>query len=342
MTKQIQWFVSIFVSAAIFMLVGTFTGVSNSKAATANLSDGTYTVPALVRKTGEDLPSDAQNFFDQTARVEVANGQYTIHLTLIKKGETYITGMKMDKVPVTITGTSVTVTLPNPDSQIVVDFNLDLSQFGMGKVNESARFVFDWAHAKKDGAAVTTPATPNTTTSPTVDSSSSSLPSVSSQSTATSSSVVASSSSSSAASSSTTDVPGIIQTAPVTGTTSTAGTVTKKVAVGQPLNTKSHVTKYLAKTAEVKKQGKHYVVTMRASYKKSLNFSRKAIRPVSVNGTKLKSAVVKYGQTKTTYTMAYTYTVSSLQALKKPVLAKLQVVVPRMHVNHVVALHLTA
>ncbi len=109
----------------------------------------------------------------------------------------------------------------------------------------------------------------------------------------------------------------------------------KYVVLKADSNAKSEANQYYTHVANVKKVSNHYNVGLKVSYKKSLRLGAKAVKPISVGNEKVKPSTVKYGATKTTYTMAYSFNIKSTKTLKKIVKAKIHVAVPYMNISQV-------
>lgn len=265
----------------------------------------------------------ANHFFDQTAQVTVSKGTYTTVITT--NGANYIASMTMGDqtaLPIVTSGNNGTLTfnLTNPSSIMPVSFTLHNIPI-LGQMQESADFSFDWADAFKvpgSDAATTTTTDSSTTTEPAATSSSATAPAVTSSS----------------------------ATTPTTTTTSTATTKKKTTAKAKvptttrkyvvlkgDSNSKSMANKYYTRTALIKKIAKHYNVQLKVAYKKNLKLGSKAVRPVTINGRKVKSSVVSYGQTTNYYTMTYSFNVSSFKTLKKVIKGSIHVAVPQAQIN---------
>ncbi|WP_283679172.1 NEAT domain-containing protein [Lentilactobacillus sp. Marseille-Q4993] len=97
-------------------------------------------------------------------------------------------------------------------------------------------------------------------------------------------------------------------------------------------NKKSEANKYFTHVANVKKSGNHYNVFLYVSYKKNLKLGSRAVIPVSINGGRAKA--VKYGSTKSNYTVRYGFTVKSLNKVSRKVVnGKIHVKVPYMNIS---------
>lgn len=166
----IQWFVT-----AFFVFLIGLTMTSPAKADQANLSDGTYTVPVTLLKAGSSSTSIANQFFTQTANVKVTGGTYQIQLQT--NGADYITSVTVGGQPVNEdksgSNANLTVNLTNPSDLVPVTFGLQVP--GLGKMNPSAQFQFNWSSATRtqgstpeaatSSNATATPATPVATPS---------------------------------------------------------------------------------------------------------------------------------------------------------------------------------
>lgn len=110
-------------------------------------------------------------------------------------------------------------------------------------------------------------------------------------------------------------------------------TTRKYVVLKGDSNAKSMANQYYTRTVVIKKVAKHYNVQLKVAYKKSLKLGSKAVRPVTINGRKVKSSVVSYGQTSKYYTMTYSFNISSFKTLKKVIKGSIHVVVPQAQIN---------
>ena len=348
----IQWFVT-----AFFVFLIGLTMTSPAKADQANLSDGTYTVPVTLLKAGSSLTSIANQFFTQTANVKVTGGTYQIQLQT--NGADYITSVTVGGQPVNEdksgSNANLTVNLTNPRDLVPVTFGLQVP--GLGKMNPSAQFQFNWSsatrtqgstpEAAKSSNATATPATPinpSATTTPAkpVNPSQSTTPAkpVNPSATTTPATPVATSSSE-ASSVSTSSTSKTVTREPNMVPSTTSGskkTVSKKsgyawkyVVLKANSNAKSIANKYYTHTTRVKKVNKHYNVLLKVSYKKALKLGSKAVRPVSINGRKPLS--VTYGATAKTYNLTYSFNISSINRLKKIVAGKIHVTVPYANIS---------
>lgn len=312
----IQWFVT-----AFFVFLIGLTMTSPAKADQANLSDGTYTVPVTLLKAGSSLTSIANQFFTQTANVKVTGGTYQIQLQT--NGADYITSVTVGGQPVNEdksgSNANLTVNLTNPRDLVPVTFGLQVP--GLGTMNPSAQFQFNWSSATR-----TQGSTPEAATS--------------SNATATPATPVATSSSE-ASSVSTSSTSKTVTREPNMVPSTTSGskkTVSKKsgyawkyVVLKADSNAKSIANKYYTHTTRVKKVNKHYNVLLKVSYKKALKLGSKAVRPVSINGRKPLS--VTYGATAKTYNLTYSFNISSINRLKKIVAGKIHVTVPYANIS---------
>lgn len=322
MKRKFVHFIQFMFVAIIFAFVGGAT--STAKADSANLVDGSYTVPVTLLKSGSSSQSMANHFFEQTAQVTVDQGNYKTVITT--NGANYIASMTMagqSASPIITSGNNGTMTfnLTNPNNTIPVSFvlyNIPL----IGQMQESATFSFNWTAAVKQPGSDTTssttavePTNSNTdpsTTTPTSSSSSATTPTENSSSTAP------------------VKTPTIKK---VASKTNVPTTTRKYVVLKGDSNSKSMANKYFTRTAIIKKIAKHYNVQLEVSYKKSLKLGSKAVRPVTINGRKVKSSVVHYGQTSKNYTMTYSFNVSSFKTLKKIIKGSIHVVVPQAQIN---------
>lgn len=310
-------------TAIILLFIGGM--ITNVKADSVTLGDGSYTVPVTLLKSGSSSQSIANHFFDQTAQVTVSQGNY--QTTITTNGANYIASMTMagqTATPVITSGKNGTLTfnLTNPSDNIPVTFvlyNIPL----IGQMQESATFSFNWTAAAKQPesditqnvAPVTTPTTSTTdptTTAPTSSSNSTTSPSDNS----TSSTPV--------------KTPA---TESVTSKTAVPTTTRKYVVLKGDSNSKSMANQYFTRTAIIKKIAKHYNVQLKVAYKKSLKLGSRAVRPVTINGRKVKSSVVSYGKTAKNYTMTYSFNISSFKTLKKLIKGSIHVVVPQAQIN---------
>lgn len=312
----IQWFVT-----AFFVFLIGLTMTSPAKADQANLSDGTYTVPVTLLKAGSSSTSIANKFFTQTANVKVTGGTYQIQLQT--NGADYITSVTVGGQPVNEdksgSNANLTVNLTNPSDLVPVTFGLQVP--GLGKMNPSAQFQFNWSSATRtqgstpeaatSSNATATPATPVATPSS-----------------------EASSVSTSSTSKTVTREPNMVPST-TSGSKKTvskkSGYVWKYVVLKANLNAKSIANKYYTHTTRVKKVNKHYNVLLKVSYKKALKLGSKAVRPVSINGRKPLS--VTYGATAKTYNLTYSFNISSINRLKKIVAGKIHVTVPYANIS---------
>ncbi|EHL97647.1 iron transport-associated domain protein [Lentilactobacillus parafarraginis F0439] len=304
--------------SAIMIFIFAIFASQPAKADSANLSDGTYTVPVTLLKAGSNSTSIANMFFTQSANVTVANGSYQIQLQT--SGAQYITSMTVGGQAVTQDPSGhITVTLTNPSELEPVSFGLKVPI--IGTMNQNAQFDFKWGSAQKDPTAAATPA---------ASSSSATTPA------ATSSSAPAAAASSSASSSSAvTREPNMAPSKTTATKKTTAKTTSKSTWTYTVLkasgNSKSIANKYYTHVASVKKVNKHYNVVLKVSYKKSLKLGSKAVRPVSINNHK--PSAVKYGATKSTYNMTYAFNVASTNTLKKIIKGKIHVKVPYLNIS---------
>ncbi|KRL11861.1 LPXTG-motif cell wall anchor domain-containing protein [Lentilactobacillus otakiensis DSM 19908 = JCM 15040] len=304
--------------AIIFTFVGGALS-STAKADSVNLSDASYTVPVTLLKSGSTSQSMANHFFDQTAQVTVSNGTYKTVLTT--NGANYIASMTMGGQsvgPVITSGNNGTLTfnLTNPSNIMPVSFtlyNIPIIQ----TMYETADFSFNWAAAVKvpgSDTSTTNNSTDTNTTTPAATSSSTTEPS--------------------ATSSSTTPAPTTVTTTKKATSKAKVPTTTRKyVVLKGDSNSKSMANKYYTRTAVIKKIAKHYNVQLKVAYKKNLKLGSKAVRPVTINGRKVKSSVVNYGKTTNYYTMTYSFNVSSFKTLKKVIKGSIHVVVPQAQIS---------
>ncbi|MFW2875976.1 NEAT domain-containing protein [Lentilactobacillus buchneri] len=322
MKKRFVHFIQFVFVAIIFAFVGGAFS-SNAKADSVNLSDASYTVPITLLKSGSSSQSIANHFFDQTAQVTVSKGTYTTVITT--NGANYIASMTMGDqtaLPIVTSGNNGTLTfnLTNPSSTMPVSFTLHNIPI-LGQMQESADFSFDWADAVKvpgSDAATTTTTDSSTTTEPAATSSSATTPAATSSSATTP----------------TTTTTSTVTTKKKTTTKAKVPTTTRKyVVLKGDSNSKSMANQYYTRTAVIKKIAKHYNVQLKVAYKKNLKLGSKAVRPVTINGRKVKSSVVSYGQTTNYYTMTYSFNVSSFKTLKKVIKGSIHVVVPQAQIN---------
>ncbi len=313
MKKQSMHFIQLVFVAIIFTIAGG-AFANATKADSANLSDGIYTVPVTLLKSGSSTTSMANHFFDQTANVTVSKGNYKTVLTT--NGANYIASMSMGGQSVGPTITSgnngtLTFNLTNPSNIIPVSFTL----YNIPLINtmqESADFSFNWANATKQ-ADLPEDTSTTTDTTPAADSSS-----------ATSSSTT-----------STTTQPATPTTTKTTTTKkSTVPTTTRTyVVLKGDSNSKSMANKYYTRKAVIKKVAKHYNVQLKVAYKKSLKLGSKAVRPVTINGKKVKASTVTYGKSGSNYTMTYSFNIASLKTLKHVIKGSIHVVVPYANIS---------
>lgn len=321
MKKSFVHFIQFIFLAIVFTFVGGSLA-NTAKADSVNLSDASYTVPVTLLKSGSSSQSMANHFFSQTAQVTVSNGTYKTVLTT--NGANYIASMTMggQSVGPTITsGNNGTLTfdLTNPSNIIPVSFvlyNIPIIQ----SMQESADFSFNWAAAVKVPGSDTSSTETSTDSNPT--------PAATSSSTSTTEP---------SATSSSTPAPAPTTTQPTTKKASTkikVPTTTRKyVVLKGDSNSKSMANQYYTRTAVIKKIAKHYNVQLKVAYKKNLKLGSKAVRPVTINGRKVKSSVVSYGKTTNYYTMTYSFNVSSFKTLKKVIKGSIHVVVPQAQIN---------
>ncbi|WP_462394850.1 NEAT domain-containing protein [Lentilactobacillus parabuchneri] len=357
MKKRFVHFIQFVFVTIIFAFVGGAFS-SNAKADSVNLSDASYTVPITLLKSGSSAPSMASGFFDQPAQVTVSKGTYTIVITT--NGANYIASMTMGDqtaLPIVTSGNNGTLTfnLANPSSIMPVSFALHNIP-GLGQMQEPADFSFDWTKAAKvpgSDATTTTTTDSSTTTEPAATSSSATTPAATSSSATTPTTTTTSTDSSTttepAATSSSATTPAATSSSATTPTTTTTSTATTKkkttakakvptttrkyVVLKGDSNSKSMANQYYTRTAVIKKIAKHYNVQLKVAYKKNLKLGSKAVRPVTINGRKVKSSVVSYGQTTNYYTMTYSFNVSSFKTLKKVIKGSIHVVVPQAQIN---------
>lgn len=308
------------VSAIIILFVGLFTAQA-VKADSTSLSDGTYTVPYTILKDGSNDTSEANQFFSSSANVNVTGEKYAFQLTT--NGSQYIRAMVVGGQYANLNGSQVTFTLTNP--QVLEPVSFALSVPVIGSMNEVARFQFNWGAATKTASSTSstsTGSTSGTTSTATTTDTSSTAP-------------VSSTSSSSA--SNTSREPNMAPsktTAKKTTTSSSKKTATwKYVVLKSNSNAKSMANQYYTHVATVKKVNKHYNVRLKVSYKKSLKLGPKAVKPISIGSTKVKASAIKYGSTKKTYNMTYSFNISKLSKLKKIISGKIHVTVPFIHMS---------
>lgn len=143
MKRNFVHFIQFLFVAIIFAFIGGATGTA--KADSANLGDGSYTVPVTLLKSGSSSQSMANHFFEQTAQVTVDQGNYKTVITT--NGANYIASMTMagqSASPIITSGNNGTMTfnLTNPNNTIPVSFvlyNIPL----IGQMQESATFSFN-------------------------------------------------------------------------------------------------------------------------------------------------------------------------------------------------------
>lgn len=121
MRKRFVHFIQAIFVAIIFLVIGGTAANADS----ANLTDGSYTVPITLLKSGSSSQSMANHFFEQTAQVTVSQGNYKTDITT--NGANYIASVTMagqTASPVITSGNNGTLTfnLKNPDSTIPVSF----------------------------------------------------------------------------------------------------------------------------------------------------------------------------------------------------------------------------
>ncbi|KRL69351.1 LPXTG-motif cell wall anchor domain-containing protein [Lentilactobacillus kefiri DSM 20587 = JCM 5818] len=319
-----------FIQAIFVAIIFLVIGGTAANADSANLTDGSYTVPITLLKSGSSSQSMANHFFEQTAQVTVSQGNYKTDITT--NGANYIASVTMagqTASPVITSGNNGTLTfnLKNPDSTIPVSFvlyNIPL----IGHIQESATFSFSWNDAVKQQGSDTTPSTDtNSDTNSNTNTDQNTTPTASSDSSSATTSTPTSTSSS---------VTAPVQQPAVTKKsvkTSVPTTTRKYVVLKGHANSKSMANKYFTRTAVIKKIAKHYNVQLKVAYKKNLKLGSKAVRPVTINGRKVKSSVTNYGKTKNYYTMTYSFNVSSFKTLKKIIKGSIHVVVPQAQIN---------
>lgn len=317
-----QW-----ILAVIAILFIALISMRPVKADQASLGDGSYSVPVTLLKSGSSATSMANVFFKNTANVKVTGSQYQIQLNTT--GADYIKSMTMGGQAVNEedrsgSNATLTVTLTSPSDLIPVTFDLQMIPI-LGAMKQSAQFQFDWSNATRTEGVSTNESSAGNSGAATPAATSSS----------TSSTPVVSSSSSSVV----TREPNMV--APSTATKKT--TKSKKVAnkanaaawkyvvLKADSNAKSMANKYYTHVAQVKKIKHHYQVLLKVSYKKSLKLGSKAVRPILINGRK--PANIKYGSTTKTYTMTYSFNVSSTKTLKKVIAGKIHVKVPYLNIS---------
>ncbi|WP_056983476.1 NEAT domain-containing protein [Lentilactobacillus farraginis] len=323
--RNFNW-VKWFVWATVVLIVGFI--LPSSAKAQANLSDGTYTVPVTLLKANSSSTSIANMFFTQTAAVKVTGSNYQIQLQT--SGANYITSMTVGGQSVNEdksgSNATLTVNLTSPADLVPVTFGLQVPI--MGTMQQSAQFQFKWANATR---------TQDSTTAPAANSSSSSSAATPAATSSSSSSASSSSSLSSVSSSQApTREPNMVpsketKTTKSTKTTKKAANTWKYVVLKSNSNAKSIANKYYTHAASVKKVNKHYRVLLKVSYKKALKLGSKAVKPISINGYKPHN--VKYGSTAKTYTLTYTFNISSTSKLKKIIKGKIHVTVPYANIS---------
>lgn len=84
MRKRFVHFIQAIFVAIIFLVIGGTAANADS----ANLTDGSYTVPITLLKSGSSSQSMANHFFEQTAQVTVSQGNYKTDITT--NGANYI------------------------------------------------------------------------------------------------------------------------------------------------------------------------------------------------------------------------------------------------------------